>query len=252
MEEENEVIFYNTYGYLDGDEWVIPMRIYVHHRRERLESWSTAIARWRYNLTDEEKEIFKTRIDDIIADSEARERVMFRFDGDPQHRTYQIKDEDGDHLRTDLNGLKEGYLRISRERADSLLMAQNSDDKWLSIRAVSSHHTGTGNIQLIEPEGISLISDIDDTVKITEIPAGSRIVIQNTFFKEYTAAPGMAEMYNNRDVDAFHYVSGAPWQLYKPLSDFLFDEEQNFPKGSFHMKNVRKNLFNLSSWRDLG
>ena len=252
FENENEVTFYNSFGYLDGEEWVIPMRMYVHHRRESMESWTTSFAAWRYNLDEDEREIFQSRIDNIVADSEWRESVEFRFKDDPTNKTYRIKNEEGDHPKTDLNGLKEGYIRISQGRADSLLQAQNSDNNWLSIEAISTYHSGTGRVQLIEPEGVSVISDIDDTVKITEIPAGSRIVIRNTFFKEYTAAPGMAEMYNSWDVDVFHYVSGAPWQLYKPLSQFLFDEEQGFPKGSFHMKNVRKNFFNLSSWRDLG
>lgn len=251
FENENEVIFYNSYGYLDGGDWIIPMRIYVHHRRERLESWTSSFAAWRYNLDEDEKEIFESRIDDIVADSEWRESVEFRFEDDYSQKTYRIKDDKGDHPKTDLNGLKEGYIRISQGRADSLLQVQNSNNNRLSIEATSNYHTGTGQVQLIEPEGVSVISDIDDTVKITELPAGSRVVTRNTFFKEYTAAPGMAELYNSWDVDVFHYVSGAPWQLYKPLSKFLFDEEQDFPEGTFHMINVRKNFFNLSSWRDL-
>ena len=39
----------------------------------------------------------------------------------------------------------------------------------------------------------------------------------------------------------FHYVSGAPWQLYRALDQFLI-EESGFPEGTFHMKNVPKNL----------
>jgi len=96
-----------------------------------------------------------------------------------------------------------------------------------------------------------VISDIDDTVKITELPAGSRVVIQNTFFKEFEAAPGMAERYAEWEDAVFHYVTGAPWQLYKPLTSFLFSEEAGYPKGSLHMKNLRKNFFNPNSWRDL-
>lgn len=251
-DRENEVVFYNTFGYQEGDEWIIPMRIHVHHSRDRVENWTAAVAGWRYDPNEEEEQIFRTRIDDFVSDSESREDVEFVFVDDPHERIYRIQDQDGDFPRTDLNGHKEGFITLSKSRADSLLQFQNSENGWLTIRATSDHHNGTGAIQLIWPQGLSVISDIDDTVKITELPGGSDIVIQNTFFKEFTAAPGMAELYNNWEDAVFHYVSGAPWQLYQPLSTFLFDDEQGFPRGSFHMKSVRTNLFNIDSWRDLG
>lgn len=103
---------------------------------------------------------------------------------------------------------------------------------------------------MIEPKGLSVISDIDDTVKITEIPAGSRNVVRNTFFKGYSAAPGMAELYSEWDGAAFHYVSGSPWQLYRPLSEFLF-QGAGLPEGTLHMKTVTKNLRSISTWRNL-
>jgi len=40
---------------------------------------------------------------------------------------------------------------------------------------------------------------------------------------------------------SFHYISGSPWQLYAHLHEFLIEQER-FPSGSFHMKNLRKNL----------
>lgn len=248
---ENEVTFYNTYGYLEGDYWVVPMRVYVHNRRRGIERVVTSIAKRRYSLNDEEAQIFRTRIRDIVADSESRERVTFVFDHDPDNEEYQIKDENGNYPRTDLNGLKQGFIKIPVERAEELLTLQDSDDGWLSFHTITSRHNGEGKIELIDPKGLSVISDIDDTVKITELPAGSRIVTRNTFFKEYAPAPGMSYFYNQWENASFHYVSGAPWQLYNPLSRFLFDDNQGYPTGSMHMKNVRKNFFNLSSWRDL-
>jgi len=250
-QNENKVTFYNTFGYLEGDYWVIPMRVYVYHRRRGIERVTTSFAKRRYRLNNDEAKIFRSRITDIVADSEWRESVRFVFDDDPEGEEFMLMVDDGDYARTDMNGLKMGEIRIPVERAEELLNSQGSDDGWLSFHATTSRHDGTGNIELIEPQGLSVISDIDDTVKITEIPAGSRIVTRNTFFKEYTAAPGMAGLYNEWEEASFHYVSGAPWQLYKSLSGFLFDENTGYPEGSFHMKNVRKNYFNLGSWRDL-
>ena len=250
-EKEHEVIFYTTYAYSDGDEWVIPLRIHVHHRRESVERFFTSLASWRYDLNEDEKYIFRSRVNDIVADSEWRENVKFSFLHDPGNKNYQITDDDGRNPITDMNGLKEGYVRLSKSKADSLLMLQNSENGWLIFEAVSNYHTGTGKVQLIEPHGTSVISDIDDTIKITELPAGSGVVIRNTFFKEFEAAPGMPELYNGWDDAVFHYVTGAPWQLYDPLTSFIFHDDQGFPRGSLHMKNLRKNYFNLASWSDL-
>ncbi len=244
------VIFYNTHGHLDGDEWVIPIQIYAYEHRNSVERVTTRMARRRYNLTPQEADRFRNRIRGLVADSESREIISFSFDDDPENEEFYLVDENGNKDRTDLNGLASGSIRLSKERAAELIDAQESTNGWLTLTAASGHK-GNGQVQLIEPEGISVISDIDDTIKITEIPAGSRIVVRNTFFKEFTVASGMLNMYRQwEDIAAFHYVSGSPWQLYNTLRNFLIDDA-GFPNGTFHMKSVRKNLFNLDSWRDL-
>lgn len=244
------VMVYPTYGYLDGDEWVVPMRVLIFDTRTSVERVVTRLAASRYNLSDRERQNFRNRMRYIVADSESRERPVFVFDGDPGETEYQVLNEDGRALRSDLNGLINGTIRIPADKAEELLENSGSENGWLTIRSVSRNLRGSGRIQLIEPEGLSVISDIDDTIKITEIPAGGRIVVQNTFFKDYTAAPGMKQLYQQWSDATFHYVSGAPWQLFPSLNNFLV-RNAGFPEGTFHMKNVRKNLFNVASWRDL-
>jgi hypothetical protein len=53
----------------------------------------------------------------------------------------------------------------------------------------------TGMVNLIEPTGISIISDIDDTIKETQILHGARKVLVNTFFNTSKDISGMAETY---------------------------------------------------------
>ena len=48
-------------------------------------------------------------------------------------------------------------------------------------------------IFLLETEGLSVISDIDDTIKITEVRDKARR--WNTFLREFQPMPGMAEFY---------------------------------------------------------
>ena len=96
-----------------------------------------------------------------------------------------------------------------------------------------------------------MISDIDDTIKVTEITAGEPTVLMNTFFRDFAAVSCMAEMYRGVGGDvAFHYVSGGPWQMYRPLDDFLFSDPIVFPLGSFHMKSLRTNVFEKGSYED--
>ena len=105
-------------------------------------------------------------------------------------------------------------------------------------------------MRLLEPEGRSVVSDIDDTIKVSEIPAGARIVLRNTFLRPYVAG-GMLERYRGLGDVSFHYVSGSPWQLFRLLNTFLA-EETSFPEGTFHMKSLRKNPLDLHGFiRDL-
>ena len=191
------------------------------------------------------------RADGFIADSESRETISFSFDDDPENRQYRLRNAEGDS-DTDRNGLIEGKITLADETVQALLAAQNSDDGWLTFRAVSDDHGGVGRVRLIGAEGISVISDIDDTIKMTNIPSGEAEVLKNTFFREFMAAPCMSGLYQSFGNNvAFHYVSGGPWQMYGPLTEFLFGEEAGFPEGTFHMKNVRTNPFESESYADV-
>jgi phosphatidate phosphatase APP1 len=122
--------------------------------------------------------------------------------------------------------------------------------RWLGVTAVAEGFEGAGRVRLASPEGLSVISDIDDTIKITEVPAGKRIVLRNAFLRDYHFVPEMRDRYRQFGEDVvFHYVSGSPWQLYDMLAEFLIRESE-FPPGAFHMKNVRKNLLAPDSWQD--
>lgn len=249
--DEEMVDFYPAYGYKEGDSWVIPLKLYVYEDRGYLERVILSIFQQFGNLTPEERDIFHSRIRAFAADSESREIVEFVFDRDPANERFTIRDSDGNPVRTDLNGIIEGEIRIPAERAAGLLEAQNSSDGWLTFKAVSNEHSGKGKVRLIDPEGISVISDIDDTIKISEMPAGSRIAVKNAFFKEYTAAPGMADLYKQWRNTPVHYVSGTPRQFYQPLAEFLLSERIGFPNGTFHLRDVRKNLLSLDTWGDI-
>lgn len=255
---EKRVVFYTTFGSHTDTGWDIPMKVWVYEEPDFARRLVVRVAQGELQkragipeLAPAQRERFEFRSHGFIADSESRELVLFRFDNDPDNTTYFVRNARG-KVGTDRNGLIEGTIKITKQKADTLLAAQESVDGWLTFRTISDDQGGVGRVRLIGPEGLSVISDIDDTIKVTEIPAGEGAVLRNTFFEEYRAAPCMAQMYSSMDpATAFHYVSGGPWQMYRPLHKFLFSPRAGFPEGSFHMKNVRTNLFESESYRDL-
>ncbi|KAG0172567.1 hypothetical protein DFQ28_010319 [Apophysomyces sp. BC1034] len=95
-----------------------------------------------------------------------------------------------------------------------------------------------GFVDLIEPTGISVISDIDDTIKITDVPDGSDAILRNTFFRQAREVPGMSDVYRNwaEQGASVHYVSNGPWQVFPALQEFFKDTK--FPKGSMHLRVI--------------
>ncbi|KAJ1886779.1 hypothetical protein LPJ66_009460, partial [Kickxella alabastrina] len=99
----------------------------------------------------------------------------------------------------------------------------------------------TGLAHLVEPQGISVVSDIDDTIKASNITAEKRIVLETVFAKPMQAVPGMAALYQQwyeKGVE-FHYVSNSPWQLYPSLDEFF--HRNRFPPGSAHLRSFDPN-----------
>ena len=63
-------------------------------------------------------------------------------------------------------------------------------------------------------QGVSVISDIDDTVKISNV-LSKRLLLKHTFYSYFKPVDGMSELYQkwSEQQCQFHYVSASPWQL---------------------------------------
>jgi len=107
------------------------------------------------------------------------------------------------------------------------------------VRVLASEKlSATEEVKVTEPEGISVISDIDDTIKHSGIGNGAKDIFRNVFIRELhdLTIEGVREWYGSmaqRDVQ-FHYVSNAPWQLYPVLTSFF--ALAGLPKGTYHLK----------------
>lgn len=97
-------------------------------------------------------------------------------------------------------------------------------------------------------KGWSIISDIDDTIKVSSVGNKKKLLI-NTFLEDFVAVENMAAFYShmNRAGDiAYHYVSSSPVELYPLLKEFLIST--GYPLGSIHLREATnwKNIISFS------
>ncbi|KAG0100858.1 hypothetical protein BGZ93_000045 [Podila epicladia] len=147
--------------------------------------------------------------------------------------TVRISSRPGGHF--------DGTLRVSHGMEDNQVPEKQENHNRARFLKLQAHHpemqeTCSGLVSLIEPEGISIISDIDDTIKETNVTAGARTILRNTFLKEMREVEGMSQTYQQwwNQGAAVHYVSNSPWQLIPSLLDFF--HTHMFPPGSAHLR----------------
>ncbi|KAI0685900.1 hypothetical protein BC835DRAFT_1309756 [Cytidiella melzeri] len=86
---------------------------------------------------------------------------------------------------------------------------------------------------------IRLISDIDDTVKMSGILSGAKVAFYNVFAKDLSESiiPGMGDWYSDmwkRGV-RFHYVSNSPFELLPVINEFM--TLSRLPPGSLKLRS---------------
>ena len=227
---DEKIVFFPTAAHLtpDGKSWVVPVHGWIFEPEEddRLRGATIDALQKTLGLDaeGENTEIFRRRMALFLVDNERHKQIVIRLG----HDAHPLPESAAN-----------GHFRAALEvRASKLPAAAGSRLRF----AVSLPETDTrrfeGEVHLVGPRGISVISDIDDTVKISEV-TDKHELLANTFYRPFRAAPGMARLYQQwaRAGAAFHFVSSSPWQLYTPISAFL--RREGFPDASFHLKNFR-------------
>lgn len=98
--------------------------------------------------------------------------------------------------------------------------------------------TGLASVTAVAPEGVSIICDIDDTVKSTGVRS-RRALWESTFFKPFSVVPGMADLLARLGGGGLpvHYVSSTPWHLHAPVREWMV--ACGLPLASMHLKHIR-------------
>jgi phosphatidate phosphatase APP1 len=178
-------------------------------------------------------EVFRRRVESFFFQRIAGQPVQLLLDGKPIRSVH-----------TD----RAGHFEASIDVVEPTALADTAGSRRFTVEATAEGEDAAvpGSIHLVDPVGLSVISDIDDTVKITNV-ADRRELLRNTLLREFAAVPGMADIYRrwHDDGTVFHYVSASPWQLSRCLCGFL--DEAGLPAGSMHLK-----LFRLKDSTPLG
>ena len=93
---------------------------------------------------------------------------------------------------------------------------------------------GNATSYLVPNKGLTVISDIDDILRVTQIWKPEPGLINNTFVNPFQAWRNMPDIYANwsRSIPGvhFHYLTTTPEQITRPYMDFIF---KTYPGGSF-------------------
>jgi phosphatidate phosphatase APP1 len=182
-------------------------------------------------MTAAEKEIYRERMRGFLVDNERGKQVPVRL---ASQVVAPAKTEPGGHAWAS--------VIVPQEQAAPHIVTRSNGLATLPVQADTNQTQGrvfAGEVFLVPPSGWSVISDLDDTIKISQV-SDRKELIRNTFCRPFKPVEGMAAVYQrwSRNERAFlHYVTASPWQLYEPLANFARDA--GFPQGVWHMKPVR-------------
>jgi len=245
------LIAHDTCASRSEDGWEVPVQAWVFRRNEgrhkiRLTMCQKLLAEGRHKIFD---------VDEAAQQLyEERARLVFRslvFRGGEEKRKLEVRfgDPDGETsdwlplpAETDKEGRVSTAVRLSAEAAARVVKPNGMMPMQLRLVLPDRETSyGEATVCLVEQEGLTVISDIDDTVKITEVFKGKNKVVYNTFFEEFKVVPGMADLYQSwaktRPGMSLHFVSNSPPELIEPLRNFI--KEENFPQAPLHLRPIR-------------
>jgi hypothetical protein len=217
----------------DNGDWIITIRAGVYSKSwlNRLEPDLIRIMEAHKLIPDsEEARIFAARLAPFLDDHPRGKVIRLAVAGTVQP------------LRaSNVAGLVEDRLVVSSAQFAQARAEAGPADGWLTFRAVLSagdQREFIGRAQIVENHGLTVVSDIDDTIKITDVNNTERM-LKNTFLLPFQPVPDMAPLYSRWATDegaSFHYLSESPLELHAPLAEFLGNA--GYPPGTIELREI--------------
>ncbi|KAL7494330.1 hypothetical protein ACHAWT_003070 [Skeletonema menzelii] len=226
---DEQVIFFPTAAnQINETHWNVPIHGWIFEPEidsVKRKALIKALGKMFQLKDDSEKRILRQRLMPFDVDNQSLQYVRISVE------------ESGQIIRRLPRSAKDGHF------FGNLTLPIAMDDLEESIlhyKAIDSSRYFPGRVHFITPSGVSIISDIDDTVKITNY-LDKKEFYKNTFIRDFQAVPGMKDVFlkckAQYDNCAFHFVSASPFQLFEDLSRFF--ETEGFPLATYHLKRIR-------------
>ena len=230
---DERIFFFPSIGIPVDEGWQVEVHAWCYRLRSHrvvIPLVRKALGFERTRLTAREKQTFAERARWMFADNRSDHAIAVAAAGE----TFVLG-------KTRPNG---------RLRASIIVRGQpESDGKPCDVSWTlkSSNVASRLDIHFLAPDGLSVISDIDDTIRISHVRKKGAL-LRGTFLEPFRAVDGMADVFRawSRCGAQFHYLSATPWQLYVPIAAFI--DAHGFPKGTFHLRDFRwkdRTIFNV-------
>lgn len=226
-EDDETIILPSSYGWFEEGVLNISVRAWIFELEENSLYRKSLIGILKSAYDDagkEEKKIFEERIRYFMTDNHRKKDIIVN-----------IMEENYPLPETEPNGHTHSIIRIENYKQNN--SAVHSQD-FSTLPGDKGTKPFSGTFYIIGERGYSIISDIDDTIKISNV-LNKEELIDNTFIRKFIPVKGMSHLYRKFEKRgaAFHYLSGSPWQLYPAINTFL--NEEKFPGGSIQLKFFR-------------
>lgn len=231
LKPDETLVLIDTAASFDGSSntWQVPLHAWVYEPEEsvvRKRVIAQALeSKYGLKVTDATRDNFTRRVNLFLGDNERGKTIVIRIAG----HTIEMPP-------TQPNGHSYHTIRLDKNS-----VAKHRDGDVLTFSAIlgrADRRSFTGRVTLVEPRGLSIISDIDDTVKITHVTDHAKM-FDSTFYQAFQPTPGMVELYQEWTSKgaAIHFVSSSPWQLHAPLVEFF--QAAGLPFATVSLKHVR-------------
>jgi phosphatidate phosphatase APP1 len=228
LKDDEDVWFFPTSAnQLSNNEWNVPIHHWVFEKEEKSISrkitqslLSEVIESLGVSEDEANSPVVKQRLMWFLVDNERNKQINIQLNKSTKELN---KTKENGHAKTNLT------FQCSKQSGN-----------WIDFKVIDPTKKSrefSGEVQLIPETGLSIISDVDDTIKISNV-LDKKELIKNTFVKPYKITEGFPEYYKKLEKQGayFHYVSASPWQLHPSLKPFM---DAHYPKGTISLRNFR-------------
>ena len=240
INRDESVVFYPSYGFKDVDgAWKLEVRGTIFEEREILKHLpGLALRLAGVPSPDKLANLLEKIADDIDAVQYFKERTKaFLVDAESNEQfEINLLGQINKIGKSNSHGYFENVVMLPNDPVNALL--QQESIPLVSFVAPDNDRERffSGKSQILQPAGTTVVSDIDDTIKDSNVPEPIQLII-NTLFLPFRAVEGMADVYQNwhKHGASFIYLSNSPYQLYEPLTQFL---QKSYPEGAYYMRHI--------------